>query len=121
MSGMVSAHCDSYVSDTVTVSNSMSVGGTFDLLSNTAYYPSTTVTWNGCIAMEGRMHVYEVIAVNRRTFVVQNVPVVVASNRDNALLKAVATMSNGNIQIDFEEWHIEVRKLFSFEPIGGDE
>ena len=60
---------------------------------------------------EPQMHVYEVIAVNRRTRTIQRHEIVVAASRDNALMRASQGLA------DIDECHVDVRKLFSFEPI----
>lgn len=62
------------------------------------------------------MYVYEVIAVNRRTFQIQTQAPIVAANRDKALIKAAQGMPGNEI----DDWHIEVKQLFSFEPIEAD-
>lgn len=78
-----------FVSDTVTVSDcTLTVGGTYGRTDNTVYYPLTTVTGENCIKLEDRMHVYEVIAVNRRTLDVLHEGLIVADSRDKALVKA---------------------------------
>lgn len=134
MSGNAGTHSDLYVNsipagspyvcDTVTSGSTFTVGDTLGddncgwrIGDDGVRWLSTgTITCDGTVKLEERMHVYEVIAVNRRTFVVQRNHLVVAPDRDKALIRASQGMSTA----DIDDWHIDVRKLFSFEPIEGD-
>ena len=119
----INTDCSTYGS-TITTGSTLTVGDTFIPCDYSTHWPDgwsdgwLHVDTDGYVHVhadikedEPQMHVYEVIAVNRRTRTIQRHEIVVAASRDNALMRASQGLA------DIDECHVDVRKLFSFEPI----